>query len=172
MNMGCEPSKDRNILGKGIGPSLTHSASLSALEAATSAATSQAVGDAVSVLVCDDIVLDSTVTSLNRQSGSVVPRASEKETYWAGKVPQVHVHVSTLAIGRRGEVGVVLVVRVLYLNSDTVIALAAVTVVVGLEADTEEISDWGYHDDETTAYLYADSVKPYLYEISWIELTI
>ena len=55
-------------------------------------------------------------------------------TYRTSEIPEIHVHVSALAIRWCREVGIVLVARILHLDRNAIIALAAISVVVVLEA--------------------------------------
>ena len=106
-----------NLLSKSIRPALTHATSLGGLEAAAGTTAGHAVGQTVSVLVCDDVVLESTVT------------------LGVGEVPQEHAHRAALAVGRGGEVRVVDARRRLDGDGDTIIAPTTVAEVVVLEVE-------------------------------------
>ena len=107
--------RERNALSESIGPALAKTASLGGLEATASAATSKAVGETVSILVNNDVVLEGTIA------------------VGAGESPGEHTHLTRLAVGRGGKVGVVGSRRVLDGDEDMVVLSATLAVVVALE---------------------------------------
>lgn len=117
-----------------ITPALTETSRLGGGQATSSSSTGDTVGETVGVLVDDDVVLEVTITvglSANRSSGRV-PRNVVSKTY-SEPVPEVHPHLTGLAIRGSSEVGVVEPSSVLDGDLDTIVAASTLSEVVGLE---------------------------------------
>ena len=99
-----------------VAPALAHAAGFEDVEAGrVGGAAGQPVGQAVRVFVDDDAGLEGAVA------------------HGVGVVPDVHPHARHLAVGGRGEVGVVQTAAVLRVEDDVVAADAAAVAVVDFE---------------------------------------